>query len=230
MNTTRKTAAALLLAAALLPAAAPPADAGDPSRQAEGRRLIQLIGMETLLTQMADGALTQQIEATRLSDPNIPDPVLEIIRDELEAAYRDSFDEMLNWAAGLFTDRLNPTEMKETIAFYSSATGQKVLHVTPQIMQESMAIGQRWSEQIMIRVGPKIEARLGPSGRAQPGYAPATREAPSAPPRAFPSASASSTTPPRPKAAAQTPVQQPAPVQPPPAMPPVPSGSLPEPQ
>lgn len=168
MNKARKFAAALLWTAAALTTGAGQAIAGDPSRLAEGRHLIQLIGMEALLMQMADGALTQQLEATRAADPNIPDPVLEIIRGELETAYRDSFDEMLNWAAGLFTDRMTPAEMKETVAFYASPTGKKVLHLTPQIMQESMAIGQRWSEQIMIRVGPKIEARLRKPAPAPP--------------------------------------------------------------
>ena len=142
--------------------------AGEPSRQDEGRHLIQLIGMENLLLQMADCALKQQVEATRAADPSMPDPVVDIIQDELETAYRDSFDEMLNWAAGLFTDRLTSEEMKETITFYATPAGQKVLRVTPQIMQESMAIGQRWSEQIMIRVGPKIEARLRKAGFTPP--------------------------------------------------------------
>lgn len=39
-------------------------------------------------------------------------------------------------------------ELKAINAFYQSPVGQKVLSTSPQIFQESVAIGQKWGEKM----------------------------------------------------------------------------------
>jgi hypothetical protein len=45
-------------------------------------------------------------------------------------------------------------------AFYESPTGQKILSTLPQVMAESMKIGQEWGEKIGREAAEEIQAEL----------------------------------------------------------------------
>jgi Uncharacterized protein conserved in bacteria (DUF2059) len=51
---------------------------------------------------------------------------------------------MLELTAPLYAERFSTAELKEAIAFYKSPTGAKFIAAQPQILEQSIAIGQSW--------------------------------------------------------------------------------------
>jgi hypothetical protein len=88
------------------------------------------------------------------------DVVLPMIAD----AMTSRIDEMLDQIAGVYARKFTVAEMREIIAFYSAPTGQKVVRELPAVMQESMAIGQRWGQQLGAEVHQRIIQELRKKG------------------------------------------------------------------
>jgi uncharacterized protein len=57
-------------------------------------------------------------------------------------------DELINAIADLYARNFTAAELQQVIAFYKGPVGQKFLERMPVITQESMAVGQRWGQQI----------------------------------------------------------------------------------
>ena len=53
--------------------------------------------------------------------------------------------------------------MTDILVFYESSAGKKLIEVLPQLILQSMAIGQAWGEKVgrdaMERVAPKLRER-----------------------------------------------------------------------
>lgn len=48
----------------------------------------------------------------------------------------------------IYVKNLTREEMAATIQFYRSPVGQSVIRKLPAILQESMAVGQQWGQQL----------------------------------------------------------------------------------
>lgn len=101
---------------------------------------------------LSSGALTSMkineriIDAYRKQYPQVDSAFwsarsAEIKLDEL-------FDQMVPLYAKFYTEQ----ETQQLIDFYQTALGKKMLSVMPQLLTESMAIGQQWSAQIGKRI------------------------------------------------------------------------------
>lgn len=58
----------------------------------------------------------------------------------------------------IYVRHLTPEDVEELIRFYSSPTGQRFLDRQPQIMQESMAAGERWGFEVATLAMKRIES------------------------------------------------------------------------
>jgi hypothetical protein len=50
--------------------------------------------------------------------------------------------------AALYAEKLTLEEIRELTRFYSSGVGAKFIAMLPELMQQSMLLGQRWGEAI----------------------------------------------------------------------------------
>lgn len=140
----RTVLAALLVAAMASPALAE--KTGDPKKQADIRKLLNLTGAGSLGKQVA----TQLIDSFRKSFPNAP------------AAFWDDFakeikpEELIDLVVPVYDRNLSHDDIKAIIKFYESPAGKRFAAKLPDITQESMAAGQQWGQ----KLGAKVMQRL----------------------------------------------------------------------
>jgi len=107
-------------------------------KEAEIERMFQLTGMEKLMNQMMD----QMISAMKQQTPNVPDSFWTKFQKKINTR------EFLEKIIPLYDKYYTIEDLKAVNDFYASPAGQKVLSTMPQIMQESMKIGQEWGVKI----------------------------------------------------------------------------------
>lgn len=100
--------------------------------------MLKITGMEKLMDQM----MKQLIDSLRVNMKEVPDEFWERFSKKLKPT------EMIEMIIPLYDKYYSLDDLKAVNAFYSSPAGQRVLSTLPQIMQESMAIGQKWGEKV----------------------------------------------------------------------------------
>jgi hypothetical protein len=71
-----------------------------------------------------------------------------------------SMDDMINALIPIYQRHLTKADIEEMIRFYSSPTGQKLLHEQPAIIQESMQAGAEVQQRRMDEIKAKIQQRM----------------------------------------------------------------------
>ncbi|MEI7879705.1 MAG: DUF2059 domain-containing protein [bacterium] len=121
------------------------------AKRVEIVKMLQLTGTEKLL----EGIKTHMISGLKTSMPKIPD------------AFWSKFETKMDM--GSLTEEIIPLydkyytleDLKTINAFYQSPIGQKVLSTSPQIFQESVAIGQKWGEKMNKEASDEFEKESG---------------------------------------------------------------------
>jgi hypothetical protein len=146
---------ALMLAALLAISPLKPAIAQSPDAIAAAKELMVVMKatdqykaiIPSLLKMMKDVIVQGRPDVER--DYNLLVPVM-------EQAMNANIDEMLDKVAGVYARNFTVEELRDITAFYRSATGQKLVERQPDIMKESMAIGQQWGRS----VGAELQSRM----------------------------------------------------------------------
>lgn len=161
----------LLLAVCSFPAvnfAADPVASGDPAKIADIRKLISLTGGDKVGEQMID----QMIKSFSAYNPNIP--------AEFWADFKKDIDtnKITEMNVPVYDKYLSADEIKETIKFYESSVGKKLIEVLPKILEETYTAGEQWG----YEVGTKLQNKLIEKGYLKmeanagaPAAAPATK-------------------------------------------------------
>ncbi|MEI6168668.1 MAG: DUF2059 domain-containing protein [bacterium] len=121
------------------------------TKRVEIVKMLQLTGTEKLL----EGIKTHMISGLKTSMPKIPE------------AFWSKFETKMDM--GSLTEQIIPLydkyytleDLKAINSFYQSQVGQKVLSTSPQIFQESVAIGQKWGEKMGKEASDEFEKELG---------------------------------------------------------------------
>lgn len=98
------------------------------------------------------GAIEATVPAQRASNPRIP------------AVFWDRFLDQARKRRGEFLDSLVPLysrtfavgELKALLEFYQSPLGRRLLEAQPQLMRESMQVGQRWGTRLGAEIGQQL--------------------------------------------------------------------------
>ena len=107
-------------------------------KRAEIEKMLRLTGMEKLMEQMK----TQMIAALKGQLTDVP--------EEFWTKFQQKMDmrELLEKIIPLYDKYYTIEDLKAVNAFYESPAGKKVLGTLPEIMQESMKIGQEWGAKV----------------------------------------------------------------------------------
>lgn len=119
-----------------------------PEKRAEIDKMLQLTGMTKLVDQMK----SQMIAGLKSNMPGAP------------AGFWDKFSAKMDTQG--FIEKIVPLydkyytidDLRAVNAFYSSPAGQKILATLPQIMQESMAVGQAWGQEVAKKAAEEMAA------------------------------------------------------------------------
>lgn len=104
----------------------------------EIEKMLRLTGIEKLMDQMK----AQLISGLRAQMTEVPEAFWQKFKRKMDTR------ELLEKIIPLYDKYYTIEDLKAVNAFYESPAGQKVLSTLPQIMQESMKIGQQWGERI----------------------------------------------------------------------------------
>ena len=130
------------------PAALPAlAQTPDPDRLAAAKEMMDASRVDKQFEQVIPLLINQLKESFRLLAPDkrgAIDGVFEQMQPKFISRRRELLDEI----AVLYAQKLEAAEMKAIAEFYRSPVGSKLIDAQPQIMQQSMMIGQRWGQRI----------------------------------------------------------------------------------
>jgi hypothetical protein len=102
-------------------------------------------------------AITQMFGMLKQQQKNVPDEVWVELQNEFNETSLTDLVEMLT---PVYEKHLTQADLQKVIDFYQSAVGKKFASKTPDIMQESMQVGQQWG----MRIGQKFQERLKEKG------------------------------------------------------------------
>jgi len=111
------------------------------------RALMHSTGMGQLGVQM----MGQMIPELKKMVPDAPEKFWSDFMAEVDA------DEVVNMVIPVYRKHLTEADIKALNEFYQSDVGKKLIAKQPEIMQESMMVGQQWGQDLAKRVLQKYE-------------------------------------------------------------------------
>jgi len=134
------------------PAAAAPEAAPDSAIPASLRdrilEVLQLTDSADLGRQMMD----QMLGSLQASSPGVPAEFWTRLREEFTT------EDLVELIVPIYARHFTEAELDALIAFYSSDHGRSIVRKMPQVMQESLSVGQQWGAGIAREVLARLEA------------------------------------------------------------------------
>jgi len=109
-----------------------------PEKEKAIKEMLDLMGTTALMNQMMDQMMGSM--SSSLGSPT--DGFWQKFREKMKP------DDLLEMIIPVYDKYYTMDDIKAANAFYSSPAGQRILKALPQVMQESMVIGQKWGEKI----------------------------------------------------------------------------------
>lgn len=147
MRSAKRILVALSLAAALAPtrARAQGKPGVDAAKAAAIRRLLDLTGAARLSL----SGMEAMVPAQRAANPEIPGGLW----DAFVAHARRDLNQFVDSMVPIYAARFDQQELEQLVRFYESPLGRHLTAEQPQILQESIQVGQRWGMQIGKAIG-----------------------------------------------------------------------------
>lgn len=137
-----------------------PANAMDKAKKEKIVQLMEMTGAKNIAVQFAQ-AMNQQVAAVlKASNPDMPERAFVILDEELGRLMKEEADGLIEQIIPVYDKHFTENEIKEVIKFYQTPVGKKTIQVMPQLLQESMAIGQTWGEQVAPKLFERLEQRF----------------------------------------------------------------------
>ena len=152
--------------AAPAPAAAPI----DPVKEAEIRKLLEVTGTVKLVNQM----LKQMMGTLRERASELPPEFWDQLQKDMDPT------KLVEKLVPIYDKYYTIDDLKAVSAFYQTPAGQHLLQVQPQVLKESMTIGQQWGREAGMKAMLEIEnykqkmSSTAPSTNNAPEPAPST--------------------------------------------------------
>jgi hypothetical protein len=131
-----------------------PGPVSDEARSA-ARELMEASGAAKQFDQVIP-VLTGQLTQTfvRLA----PDRSVEIreVMGELVKRFSQRKAELIDEVALIYAQRMSVDDMREVAKFYQSGAGRRLVEAQPQILRQSMSVGQTWGQ----RIGAELDAEM----------------------------------------------------------------------
>ena len=114
-------------------------------------KMLQITGTEKILA----GIKSQMINGLKTSLPKIPESFWAKFETKM------NMETLIDQIIPLYDKYYTLADLKAINAFYQSPTGQKVLSTSPQLFQESLAIGHQWGEKMGKEATDEFEKESG---------------------------------------------------------------------
>lgn len=130
------------------PASAPGAGQSkvDPAKEADIRRLLDVLGTKALMTQLMQSmvANVKPVMTNALPPGDYREKLVELFFAKFQA--KADLQQLLELAVSAYDRHFSDEEIKGLIKFYETPLGQKAVSSLPQIMEEMRVAGRKWGE------------------------------------------------------------------------------------
>jgi uncharacterized protein len=142
------------------------ADAQQPTATAiaTAKEVITVKGAAALYSPLVSGVIERTKSVFLQSNPTLAKDLNEVAA-KLHTEYAPRGAEILNEVAKLYASRFTEQELKDTLAFYKSPLGRKLVTEEPAILDQSMKNAQTWAENLSQEVIAKMRAEMKKRGR-----------------------------------------------------------------
>lgn len=101
-------------------------------------------------------AISEMINLFKAQNPSVPADVW----TEFQAQFlKTSLSDLADMLAPVYQKYLTTSDLEDIISFYSTPTGKKFAKSTPQIMTESMQVGQQWGMKLAQEIQKTLEEK-----------------------------------------------------------------------
>ena len=138
--------AAALLALVALPMQAS-AQAPDAERLAAAKELMQVAGVAKQFDEVMPYLTAQLAQSFVAIAPDKAGEIRDVFA-QLAVKFVDRKGELIDQITALYAEKLGLEDLKAIVAFYKSPAGAKFIAAQPDIMRQSMTLGQRWGAQL----------------------------------------------------------------------------------
>ena len=128
----------------------------DPAKHEDIKALLELTGALHRSQAMINLLVPQLIGIVKKANPNIPASVLDTVSRDLIDEMNRAMPELEEPMIAIYDANFTDDEIKAILAFDRSPAGRKLIAQQPQILQQSIAVGQVWGQ----KVGQRAMARL----------------------------------------------------------------------
>jgi hypothetical protein len=122
----------------------------EPASKKSIEKLMQRTGAGNMGIQV----MNQMLPALKKMVPDAPEKFWTDFMAEVDA------NEMVNLVIPIYQKYLTEEDVEVMNKFYNSPTGKKLIRVQPQIMRESMMLGQQWGQGIAQKVLTKYKQQV----------------------------------------------------------------------
>lgn len=132
---------------------APKRKAGEPTKEEDLHRLLELMEVNKLGEQIWD----QFMSLMKKTVPAVPSVEWQLIEKEFRTEF--SSGRYADLIASIYGAHFTQDEVKQLIAFYESPIGTKLISVLPMISQEAMDAGVQRGKEILKKVYEKLKKK-----------------------------------------------------------------------
>ncbi len=131
----------------------------DPARLAAAKELLVAVGSAKQIDVVVP-LIAQQLENAFVSiKPDHAAEIKEVFRT-IPEKFSQRKQELLDQTAAIYADKLTADEINEIITFYKTPVGAKFVQAQPEIMQQSMQVGQAWSRKVGQDMDQEVRKQL----------------------------------------------------------------------
>jgi len=142
-----------------LPAASFAEKGADPARLAAAKELLVVVGSAKQFDVVVP-LITQQLENAFVSlKPDHAAEIKDVFR-AIPEKFSQRKQELLDQIAALYADKLTADEINEIIRFYKTPIGAKFIQLQPELVQQSMQLGQAWGRKIGQEIEQDVRKQL----------------------------------------------------------------------
>jgi hypothetical protein len=155
------------LAAMLVLAFAPSARAQQPSANsiAMANEILDIKGSMNLFAPLIPGVVEQSKNTLLQMNPNMFKDLTEVA-DALRKEYAPRLTALRQDIVKIYAARFTEQELKDTLAFYKSPVGKKLLSEEPAFVERSMSAAQDWAVKLNEEALQRFRAEMRKRGHA----------------------------------------------------------------
>ena len=130
-----------------------------PTAIATAKEVIAAKGANSLYSPLVSGVIERTKAVLLRSNPMLGKDLDEVAA-KLHADFAPRSAEILNEVAKLYASRFTEQELKDTLNFYKSPLGRKLVVEEPRVLDESMRTAQTWAENLSQEIIAKMRAEM----------------------------------------------------------------------